>query len=115
MDRLAKMRPSLEAVAGLHESLDRVAGLDAQLASVAALKGSMDQLGGLRTPMERLAALEAPMTRVAELGSLLSIFNRPWLLGLVGLVVLAIWGAVTFVAVKLAIVSAAKVTRTHPS
>ena len=67
------MRPSLEAVAGLHDSLDRVAGLDTQLASVAALKGSMDQLGGLRTPMERLAALEEPMTRVAELGGRSSI------------------------------------------
>ena len=53
MDRLAAMRPSLEAVAGLHGSLDRVAGLDPQLASVAALKGSMDQLGQLREPMER--------------------------------------------------------------
>jgi len=99
-------------VAGLHESLDRVAGLDTQLASVAALKGSMDHLGGLRTPMERLAALEEPMTRVAELGS---IVNRPWLFVIVGLVALAAWGAVTYVAVKLAIVSAAKVTRTHPS
>jgi hypothetical protein len=96
-------------VAGLHDSLDRVAGLDAQLASVAALKGSMDQLGGLRTPMERLAALEGPMTRVAELGS---IVNRPWLFVIVGLAALAAWGLVTFVAVKFAIVSAAKVTRT---
>jgi hypothetical protein len=62
--------------------------------------------------MERLAALEEPMTRVAALGS---IFNRPWLFVIVGLVALAAWGAVTFVAVKLAIVSAAKVTRTHPA
>jgi hypothetical protein len=58
--------------------------------------------------MERLSALEAPMTQVAELGS---IFNRPWLFAIVGLVALVAWGAVTFVAVKLAIVSAAKVTR----
>ena len=55
---------------------------------------------------------EEPMTRVAELGS---IVNRPWLFVIVGLVALAAWGAVTYVAVKLAIVSAAKVTRTHPS
>ena len=61
--------------------------------------------------MERLAALEAPMTRVAELGA---IFDRPWLFAVVGLVALAAWGAVTFVAVKLAIVSASKATRTHP-
>ena len=68
----------------------------------------MDQLAGLRAPMERLSALEEPMTRVAELGS---IINRPWLFVIVGLVALVVWGAVTYVAVKLAIVSAAKVTR----
>jgi len=78
------------------------------LASVAALRGSMDQLGQLRMPMERLASLEEPMTRVAELGSL---FNRPWLLAIAGLVALTAWGAVTFVAVRLAIVSAARVAR----
>ena len=49
-------------------------------------------------PMERLAALEEPMTRVAELGSL---FNRPWLAVIIGLVALAAWGVVTFVAVRL--------------
>ena len=58
--------------------------------------------------MERLAALEGPMTRVAELGSLIS---RPWLIAIAGLVGLLAWGAVTFVAVRLAIVSAARVTR----
>jgi hypothetical protein len=114
MDRLAGMRPSLEAVAGLHQSLDRVASLDQELASVAGLKGSMDQLGQLREPMQRLAALEAPMARVAAFGSVLTVFNRPWLLVLIGLVALGAWGGVTFVAVKLAIVSAARVTRTQP-
>ena len=58
--------------------------------------------------MERLAALEGPMTRVAELGNLIS---SPWLIAIVGLVALLAWGAVTFVAVRLAIVSAARVTR----
>jgi hypothetical protein len=48
------------------------------------------------------------MTRVAELGS---IVNRPWLFVIVGLLALVAWGAVTYVAVKLAIVSASKVTR----
>jgi hypothetical protein len=51
------------------------------------------------------------MTRVAELGS---IVNRPWLFVIVGLVALAAWGAVTYVAVKLRS-SAPRSARTHPS
>ena len=74
---------------------------------MAALSGSMDQLAELRGPMERLAALEAPMSRLAGIGvaarcvrpaSIAVQLDWHWL----G------WGIVTFLAVRLAIVSAAR-------
>jgi hypothetical protein len=50
----------------------------------------------------------AGVVRAASFGSIL---NRPWLLIVFSLVALAAWGAVTFAAVRLAIISAARVTR----
>ena len=58
--------------------------------------------------MERLVSLGEPMTRLAELGGVL---NRPWLLVIAALARTRRMGGVTFVAVRLAIVSAARVTR----
>jgi hypothetical protein len=105
MMQLASMRPSLDAVAGLQGSLDRVAGLESQPASVAALQRSMQQLSTLREPLERVAELDAPMSRIAELGSLL---DRPWLLLAAAVAALAAWGVVTYLAVRLAVLSAGR-------
>jgi hypothetical protein len=80
-----------------------VSELQPQLAAVASLSRSMDQLAELRGPMERLSALEAPMSRLAGLSSLL---DRPGRLVLLSLIALLGWGIVTFLAVRLAIVSA---------
>ena len=80
-------------------------GLETQLAAVANLSGSMDQLAQLREPMDRLAGLEAPMARLAGLSSLL---DRPGRLILFSLIALLGWGIVTFLAVRLAIVSAGR-------
>jgi len=68
-------------------------------------------LGGLREPMERVAALERPMSQLAELGS---IFDRPLLLAGIAAFGLLAWGVVTFVAVRLAMVSAARAGLVSP-
>jgi hypothetical protein len=65
----------------------------------------MKELSALRDPLERVAALAEPMGRIAALGSLL---DRPWLLIAAAVIGLAAWGGVTFLAVRLAIVSAAR-------
>jgi hypothetical protein len=82
-----------------------VAGLEPQLAAVAGLRPAMQELGGLRTPMERVAGLEAPMTRLADL---VAILDRPLALAALALFGLLAWGVVTFIAVRLAITSAAR-------
>jgi hypothetical protein len=75
------------------------------LAAVADLGPQLQNVGGLREPLDRVAALEAPMSRLAALGSVL---DRPLLLIGVGLLALAAWGVVTFLAVRFAIISAAR-------
>ena len=80
-----------------------------RLAAVADLGPQLQNVGGLRDPLERVAALEAPMSRLAALGSVL---DRPLMLVVVGLLALAAWGLVTFLAVRFAIISA---TRAQPS
>jgi len=72
---------------------------------VSDLAPQLQNVGGLREPLERVAALEAPMSRLAALGSVL---DRPLLLIAVGLLALAAWGVVTFLAVRLAIISAGR-------
>jgi hypothetical protein len=57
--------------------------------------------------MERLAALDQPMSRLASLGSIL---ESPWRLAVFALIGLAAWGVVTFGAVRMAIISAARAT-----
>jgi hypothetical protein len=104
------MRSSLDAVAALQPSLLQVASLDRQLASVADLKTAMTTLAALKEPMERVAALQEPMTRVAALGSVL---ESPGRLILIGLLALAFWAAITFGAVRLAIISAARAVRSN--
>jgi len=89
-----------------------VSSLDVRLASVADLGPQLQQVGGLRQPLERVAALGDPMSRLAALGSIL---DRPLLLVAIGLVALAAWGAVTFLAVRLAILSASRTTSAAPS
>jgi Asp-tRNA(Asn)/Glu-tRNA(Gln) amidotransferase A subunit family amidase len=107
MTRLVSLGPRLDAVAGLGPALGEVAALDSQLASVAALEPSLRGLGELRQPLERVAALEEPMARLAALGSL---FDRPGRFVLYGALALVAWGIVTFLAVRFAIVSAARRT-----
>jgi hypothetical protein len=66
----------------------------------------VQELSQLRQWMDRVAALEPPMRRLAALGAVL---ERPGLLIVGAIVGLAAWGAVTFVAVSLAIVRADRV------
>jgi hypothetical protein len=70
----------------------------------------MTTLAALKEPMERVAALQEPMTRVAALGSIL---QSPARLIVIGLLALVFWGGVTFGAVRLAIISAARAVRTN--
>jgi hypothetical protein len=87
--------------------MDQVGALEPRLRLVADLNAPMRDLGTLRDPLERVAALGEPMQRVAALGS---IFNRPGLLIGLAILGLAAWGGVTFLAVRLAIISAARAT-----
>jgi uncharacterized protein YoxC len=102
IERLAQMRSSLDSVASLRDPMTRVAALDARLAAVASLRDPIQELAGLREPMAQVAALEQPMTRLA------GILDHPVLLLACAVVGLALWGAVTFVAVRLAILSAGR-------
>ncbi len=104
MDRLAQMRPSLDSVASLRDPMIAVASLQPQLGAVANLKRSMDDLTALRQPLERAADLRDPLMQVAALGA---VINQPAVFVAAALVGLVLWGAVTFLAVRLAIVSAA--------
>ncbi len=63
----------------------------------------MEKLSELREPLERVGSLAEPMGRLAALTSVL---DRPVLLLLVALAGLGAWGLVTFLAVRMAIVSA---------
>jgi hypothetical protein len=78
----------------------RVAALDGQLGQVASLREPMQELAGLRQPMTKIATLGEPMMRVATL------LGHPLLIFLCVLLFLAMWGGVTFFAVRLAILSA---------
>ena len=105
MDRLAAMRPSLDAVAALGDPMKSVAALQPPLAAVADLRAPMEELSALRQPLERVADLREPMTRLSRLGALL---DHPILLIALALVGLGLWAAVTFLAVRLAILSASR-------
>ena len=72
-------------------------------ASVADLRGPMEQLSALRAPLEEVGSLAGPM---GQLATLTSILNRPMLLVAIALGGLLAWGLVTFLAVRMAIVSA---------
>ena len=52
-----------------------------------------------------------PMSRLAGLGSIL---ERPWLLAALAVFGLAAWGVVIFVAVRLAVISAAHANASRP-
>jgi hypothetical protein len=106
MDRVAAMRPSLDAVAALGDPMKNVAGLQPGLEAVAGLKAPMDELAALKGPLERVADLREPMTRLAALAVLL---DRPILLAFLAVLGLAVWGGVTFLAVRLALLSAGRV------
>jgi hypothetical protein len=80
-----------------------VAALRQQLGAVGDLKGAMQQLAALQEPLDRVATLQGPITRLSSLGTLL---DRPFLLALLGLIGLGVWGLVTFLAVHLAITRA---------
>jgi len=107
MNRVAMMRPSLDAVSALRTPMEHVAALQPELRAVAELQGSMRELAALREPLVLVAELRQPMTRLAALAPV----SHP--LGLVALAVLglALWGAVTFFAVRLAVASALRHSR----
>jgi hypothetical protein len=86
----------------MRDSLDRVAALEPGVAAVAELERPMQELSRLRDSLDRVAALGEPMARVARIGGLL---ERPALLILVAGLGLGLWGAVTFLAVRSAILS----------
>jgi hypothetical protein len=109
LGRVADMRTSLESVASLRDSLTQVAALDVQLKAVAELRPAMKQLGQLKQPLERVGALGEPLQ---QLGPVLALLEHPVLLLLAIALGLGAWGAVTFYAVKLAILSAARKTAT---
>jgi len=94
------MQASLDNVAALQASLADVAALRQQLEEVGQLKGAMVQLAALHEPLDHVATLEEPIKQLSSAGTLL---NRPFLLVILGLIGLAIWGLVTFLAVHLAI------------
>jgi hypothetical protein len=81
-----------------------VAGLQPDLAAVASLKTPLVELGELKRPLEDVAGLREPMTRLATLALLL---DHPILLGFLLVAGLGLWGAVTFLAVRLGILSVA--------
>jgi hypothetical protein len=94
------MQASLDNVAALQASLADVAALREQLKEVGDLKGAMVELASLHEPLDHVATLEEPIKQLGAAGTLL---NRPYLLVILGLIGLAIWGLVTFLAVHLAI------------
>lgn len=104
MERLATMRASLDAVAALRDPMASVAALRPQLADVADLGTAMHDLSALKQPLEQVAELRDPMIRLAALGAA---FDHPIVFALLALAALVAWGGVTFIAVRLAIVSAA--------
>ena len=106
MTRVALMRPSLDAVAALHGSLGLVAALKPELSAVAGLREPMRDVAQLRQPMERVAGLRDPMTRLANAAALV---DNPIKLVLLAVIGLGAWAAVTFFAVRLAILSAMRV------
>ena len=99
LTRVAEMRTSLEAVASLRGSLDQVSRLEPRLAAVAELGAPLQQVSALRAPLEQVGALTGPLSAVA------SIANHPILLLLIAVAGLLAWGLVTFLAVRLAILS----------
>ena len=60
----------------------------------------MVQLASLHEPLDHVATLEEPIKQLSSAGTLL---GRPFLLIFLGLIGLAMWGLVTFLAVHLAI------------
>ena len=93
-------------MAALGDPMRNVAGLQPGLTAVAGLKAPMDELAALKGPLERVADLREPMTRLAALAVLL---DRPILLAGFAVLGLAVWGGVTFLAVRLALLSAGRV------
>ncbi|MGH7637159.1 MAG: hypothetical protein ACREOK_05865, partial [Gemmatimonadaceae bacterium] len=102
MTRVALMRPSLDGVSALRVPMERVASLQPELRAVAELQGSMRELATLRDPLIRVAELRQPMTQLAALNP---IANPIGFIAL-ALVGLAAWAAVTFFAVRFAVLSA---------
>jgi hypothetical protein len=106
MSRVAGLAPSMREVASLQQPMTRLVGLQPSLDATAALKAPMDELAALKGPLERVADLREPMTRLAALAVLL---DRPILLAGFAVLGLAVWGGVTFLAVRLALLSAGRV------
>ena len=119
MTRVADMRESLDAVASLRDSLDQVSPARTATGRGCKPSGTDGEARALRQPLEQVGALAGPMSRLAALTSIL---DRPMLLIAMALAALAAWGLVTFLAVRMAIVSARRsdparqsVTRHHSS
>jgi hypothetical protein len=109
MTRVALMRSSLDGVSALSAPMERVASLRGDLRAVAELQGSMRDLAALRQPLVQVAELRQPMAQLAALNPL----GHPF--GAIALAVLALaaWGAVTFFAVRFAVISAMSQSRPH--
>ena len=102
MNRVASMRTSLDAVSALNTPMQQVAALRPELIAVGELQGSMRDLAALREPMTRVAELKEPMARLASVAAM----ANPLGIVLLAAVGLVLWAAVTFFAVRLAVVSA---------
>jgi hypothetical protein len=89
-------------VAALDEPMTRMAGLASGMRQVGELQPTT-RLGRLQPSLDATAALRQPMER---LSLLVVTLDRPVFLILLALGGLTAWGAVTFLAVRFAIVSA---------
>jgi hypothetical protein len=96
LGRVAGLGPVLGSVAELRGALEDVAALQVTLKAVAELKAPLEEVGRLRPSLERVGVLSDALTPA------LSVLRPVWLvLGV--LLLLAAWGLVTFVAVRLAL------------
>jgi hypothetical protein len=80
-----------------------LASLGPRMAELTTLSGPMQEVASLRQPLVQVAALGDPMNRIAALGSLVA---NPVRLLVASIAALAIWAAVTFFAVRFAVLSA---------
>jgi hypothetical protein len=101
--RVADLRSSLDGVVALREPLGRVASLSAQLDAVSALGGPLKEVSALRQPLAQLAGLAGALDPLIAAAAVL---QHPAILVVLAVLALAVWAAVTYFAVRLAMTSA---------